>query len=517
MMQRVIAAVAAAAALAVAAPASAQQLVPRAEDAAQPTPGQVWLGVAPVFQSWHREFGADGGEVPMAGDLEGPLLDQVSPGPGVVVDDLNEDAGALGFTPLGDDQAAVGDLEVRNMSAEVRAVALRLEAGVTDRLSADVMVPVVRTEVETSIALDPAGATLGGAAAALEQPGAFFGTVADARAELSDRLESGQVPPDREEEAAALLEASGDFATALQDRVGRNAVLPLGGTGAGAQIETFWAQLRSDFQGFGLAVPSLTLPDEGDPAFLDSFFLGTLAADSPGTTSRGWLAGETEIGLRYALLRRWDREEEGLDLRTTLGVRARLPFRDPNAVVFVDPTDLLGLPLGDGQRDVELSLYQDVGLTGWLELSATVRYGVQLADELTVSVRSPDRPLAPPSQRVEVERDLGDYLRARLSPRVRLNRYLSVGAEYRYWRRGSDRYRAGGGVDASALELRSEETRHRLGVGATYRPLPPEEGEPWSAAPEMGLVFQTPVAGGGGETPAAGLATFHVRVPVQVF
>lgn len=516
-MRRVTAAVAAAAALAVSGPAFGQQVVPRTEDAGQPPPGAVWLEASPVFQGWHREFARDGGEVPMARDLEGPLLGQVSPGPGVVVDDLNADADALGFAPVSTDQAAVGDLEVDDMSAEIRAVALRLEAGVTDRLSADVMVPVVRTEVETSLALDPAGATLGGAAAALEQPEAFFGSVADARAELSARLESGQVPADREDEAAVLLEASGAFADALQDRVARNAVLPLGGTTAGSEIEGLWARIQSGFQSFGLAVPSLTLPEEGSPAYLDGFFLGTLAADPPGTTSRGWLAGETEIGLRYGILRRWDREEKGLDLRTTLGVRARLPFRDANAVVFVDPADLLGLPLGDGQRDVELSLYQDVGVGGGLEVHATVRYGLQLADELTVSVRSPDRPLAPPEQRVEVERDLGDYLRGRVSPRVRLNPFLSVGVEYRYWHRGGDRFRAGGDVDASILEIQSGGTRHRLGVGATYRPLPPDEGEPWSTVPELGAVFQTPIAGRGGETPAAGLASFHLRVPVQVF
>lgn len=516
-MQRVTVAVAVVATLAVAAPAAAQELVPREEDAAQPAPGRVWLEASPVFQGWHREFGPGGEETPMADDLEGSLLDQVAPGPEVVVDDLNADADALGFAPLPVDEAEVGDLEVRDLSAEVRAVAFRVEAGVTDRLSAGLMVPVVRTEVEPTLALDPAGATLGGAAAALEQPGAFFGSVSDARAELAARLESGDVPADMEDEARALLEASGAFAAALQGRVDRNAVLPLGGTRAGSEIEGFWGELQSGFQSFGLDVPSLALPGEGSPAFLDGFFLGTLAADPPGTAVRGWLAGETEVGLRYALLRRWDGDGEGVRHRTTVGVRARLPLRSANAVAFVDPADLFGIPLGDGQRDVELSVYQDAGIGEWLVVNTTVRYGVQLSDDLTVAVRPPDRPLAPPSQRVEVERDLGDYLRARVAPRVHLNPHLSVGLEYRFWRKGTDRFRAGGGIDASPLEVQSSQTRHRLGVGATYRPLDPGEGEPPTAVPELGLVYQSPVAGTGGRTPAAGLASFHVRVPVKVF
>lgn len=504
----------------VAAPAatSGQQVAPRNEDAVQPPPGDVRLGAGPLFQSWHREFGPDGSELPVSRRFEGPLLERVSPGAGAVVDRVNADADALGFAPLSGDEAALGDLVVRDVTAEIRSVALTLEAGLVERLSVDLMVPLVRTEVEPTMALDPAGATLGGAALALGEPGALFGSMNDARSQLASRLEAGDVPPDREDEALALLDASGAFAEALQQRFAQNALLPLSGTRAGSEIEAFYGELRSGFRSFGLAIPDLQLAADGDAAFLDDFFLGTLVAETPGTTVRGWLAGEAEFGLRFALLRKWEPSGDGLRLRTTIGARARLPFRDPNAQPFVDPSRLLGFPLGDGQRDVEVSLYQDVAVGEWLVVKSTARYGLQLADELTMAVRSPDRPLALPEQRVEVERDLGDYLRARVSPRARLNPALSVGLEYRFWHKRGDSYRAlGPDVNASVLELRTEQTRHRAGVGATYRPVPPDEGEPAGAVPELGVVYQTPVAGSGGVTPAAGLATFHVRVPLTVF
>lgn len=498
-------------------PASSQQVVPRFEDAGLPAAGQVRLGAAPVFQNWHLEFGPDGSEVPLADDLEGPLLEQVSPGPEAVLEGLNSDADALGFAPISAEEAAVGDLSVRELNAETRTVAFRLEVGVLDRLSADVMVPLVRTEVEPFLSFDPAGATLGDAAAAVSEPSTFFGSISDARSMLEARLEAGQISADREEEARDLLQASGAFASTLQARVDGDALLPLGGTRAGSQLEAFYGQLRSGFQSFDLAIPSLTLPTEGNEEFLDSFFLGTLATSPPGATVRGWLAGESEVGLRFSLIPGFDPDEEGLQLRTAVGGRVRLPFRDANSRAFIDPTSALGLPLGDGQQDVELSLYQDVRLGRLLEVNATLRYGLQLEDELTMTVRSADRPLALPRQRTTVQRDLGDYVKARLTPRVRLNPFFDLGLEYRFWHKGSDSFTAGDGLDASALEIGTEETRHRVGLGASYRPVAPDEGEPDSSVPELGFVYQSAVAGSGGETPVAGLVAVHVRVPVQVF
>lgn len=497
--------------------ASAQDVAPRSEDAGLPAPGVVRLEAAPVFQSWHREFGPGGAEVPLADDLQGPLLDQVFPGPGAVLEGLNADADALGFAPVSADEAAAGILEVRELNTEIRTVEFRIEMGLLDRIAADLMIPVVRTEVEPFVGLDPSGATLGGAAAAVAGDPGFFSSIADARAQLESRLESGQVPSDRVAEAQALLQASGAFSSTLQTRVVQNALLPLGGTRAGSEMEAFYAQLQSGFASFDLGLPSLSLPEEGDPGFLDSFFPGTLAADRPEATVRGWLAGETEVGLRFALIRGYGTDEGGPQLRTTVGARARLPFRDPNAQPFVDPTDLLGEPLGDGQRDLEFTLYQDVRLGSWLDVGATVRYGLQLADELTIAVRSPDRPLSLPDQRVRVERDLGDYVRARLAPRAHLNPFLSVGLEYRFWHKGRDDFRTGAGVDAPALEIQSAETRHRIGIGADYRPFSPGGDAPLSSVPELGFAWQTAVRGSGGETPAANLVTFHVRVPVEVF
>lgn len=498
-------------------PAPGQEIVPQNEDARLPAAGEVRFRVAPILQNWHREFGPDGTEAPLAADLDGPLLDQIHPGPSGVLSTLNEDAGALGFAPVTAEEASLGELRVREINANVRAVAFRLDVGLLDRVALDVTVPLVRTEVEPFFGYDPAGATLGGAAAAVPDPGSYFSTFAATRDALQAMVESGELTAAEEDQARSLLETSDAFGSALRDRVEENGLVPLAGTRAGADMLSFYGQLQDGFDAFGLSLPSLSLPSETDAGFLDPFFLGTLAADPLGPATRGWLAGETEVGLRLGLLRGFTPGGAGLELRTTVGARARLPFRDANAAAFVQPSDLLGIPLGDGQRDVELSLYQDARLGGWLLLNATLRYGLQLSDRLVTRVRSPGRPLSLPGQVVSVDRDPGDYLRARLAPRAVLNPFLSLGLEYRFWRKSADAYGTASGTDVSALGLESEQTRHRLGFGAVYRPAPPEEDEASTSVPELGFVYQTAFSGSGGETPVAGLVTFHVTVPATVF
>lgn len=498
--------------------AGAQQVAPRAEDAELPEPGRVWVRAAPVFQAWHQEFGpgpGGGDRVPMADDWSGPLLEKIAPGPEVILEAVNRDAGALGFQPLDGNDASLGTLEMREVAAETRSLAFRLEAGLPWGLAVDAMVPLVRTEVEHFGSFDPADATLAPATALFDAPATFFGQVSSARSDLRTRLESGQLSDEEADRARRLLEQSGAFADALQGRVEDGGLIPVAGTSAGGQLLSHYGDLRDGFDSFGLSLPMLSLPDEAGEALL-----GLLPADPLSSSVRGWLAGEPEFGLRLQLHDGFAPPEkrEGLEARTAVGVRIRLPFRSANSTPFVQPDDLIGLPLGDGQRDLEVSLYQDLRWNEAVTLDATVRFGVQRAEAVTTRVRPPGRPLAPTGTTRRVEWDPGDYLRLRLAPRVVLNRFFSVGGEYRLWHKGRDRFRVlEGGDDASALELETEQTRHRTGLGAFYRPNPTESEDSSGLSPELGLIWQTAVAGAGGEVPAANLVSLHLRIPFHVF
>lgn len=498
--------------------AGAQQVAPVAEDADLPPGGELRLRAGPLLQSWHQEFGSGpgGGEaVPLARDWSGPLLEQIFPGPDLLLGELNSDADALGYEPLDPAEASLGRLEMREVSAEIRTVAVRLEVGLPWGFAADAMVPLVRTEVEPFGTFDPSGATLGSARALFESPDSFFGSVSAARADLRTRLEGGQLTGERADRAQTLLERSGAFADALRGRVEAAAPIPLAGTTAGSQLLAHYQDLQEGFASFGLALPELGLSPEAGRELLDF-----LPGDPLNSARRGWLVGEPEFGLRFRVHDgfRPDGSASGLEARTAVGVRARLPLRSGEASPFVRPSDLVGLSPGDGQRDLELSLYQDLRWGEIFTLDAVGRYGLQRADRLTVRVRSPDRPFAPASADRRVERDLGDYVRLRLAPRLVLNRFFSVGGEYRLWHKGNDRYRVlEGEGDASALELETAQTRHRVGIGAFYRPDPPEADAPDGGMPELGMVWQTALSGSGGEVPAASLVTFHLRVPIHLF
>lgn len=501
------------------APLAAQQNTPRTEDAELPSQGELRIRIAPIFQGWHEEYGggSDGSTaVPLGEDWSGPLLDRVYPGPGPLVEGLNRAADSLGFTPLFPGDFSAGELTMREMDREVRSVPFRLEFGVLDRLALDVMVPLMWTETETFSDLDLTGANLAPAADALEQPDLYFTEVASARSLLQARIASGTLTAEEESQATALLAASGAFVEALRARVVGEGLLPAAGSTPGEQVAAHYASLVQGFSAFELTLPTFSLPQASGDGLL-----GALGLPPIETTNRGPLFGEAEAGLRLLLLDRFRRlpEERGwIEARTAVGARLRFDVRSPNSTVFIDPDDLLGIPLGDGQRDLELSLYQDLRLASTLLINIVARYGIQQPDELSMRLRSPEQPLAPASAETRVERDLGDYRRLRVAPRLVLNPVVSVGAEYRYWHKEADVYRSlEEGVDATVLGSGTARTLHRMGFGAFYRPDPPEEGERAGAVPELGFIYQRAIAGSGGETPVASLVTFHLRVPIRLF
>lgn len=502
------------------APFLAQTSVPRSENAGIPAPGEVRVRWFPAFQAWDATFTPklSGDTRPLASPWRGPLLELLYPGPESFVDDINFDATALGYDSVAAGDVVLGRLDMREVSAEVRTVPLEVEVGVLDRLAVDLTVPLVRTEVESFSSFDPSGATFV-PSTAVATAGTFFTEIQEARDSLKSQIESGSLSADREEEARRLLAASGAFADALSRRLGRPSFVPMGGTPAGTQMLSHYGGLVDGFGSFGLSLPSFSLPAEPADGALSTFVAGPAGADSLESSQRGFSLGEVEVGVRVALLDQFrpDSGEDGLRLRTTLGVRARLPLGGADGEPFIVPSDLVGIPVGDGQRDVELALYQEARVGGWLRLTAVGRYGIQTPHRVEMRIRPPDRPLALPSTRERVERDLGDYVAVRFSPRLVLDPRLSIGAEYRLWRKGKDAYRViGSAGDATPLEIGTGATRHRLGLGAVFD-LEGRLETSSGAAPQLGFVHQLGILGSGVRTPAAGLTSFWIQVPAGGF
>lgn len=436
------------------------------------------------------------------------------------------------------------------MNTQVRRLELGLEYGLLRRVALEIRAPIVYTEMDFAFAYDTLSAIVVPGRTVLSAFESFFVDFGAAFSGLEQLIAGGTLTPEEAATAMALLDSSGAFSEALERRIQDNLLLPIAGSAPGAQITDYYSQFTESYAAFGFMLPELALPAQVTSADVASYFtrvpvLGT----EPATTTRGWSMPEIEAGVRFSIFDTWrpaaatelDAERsEGetgdpteddvpssvlpapvLRLRTTVGATARFPTLPANDGTLFDPSDFIGLPLGDGQPDVELALYQDVGIGGWFVLSAAGRYGLQLADELVLRVHPPDRPFALMETESVVERDLGDYFALRLAPQLRLNEYLSFGLEYDYWRKGTDRYTlvstAGELTDVSPLEVETSQTRQRLGVGVFYR-AGGKAAEAGRAPPWLfGFVYQGAIGGSGGQTPASQLVTFTLRAPVKIF
>lgn len=498
-------------------------------DARIPAHGELWLEITPTLETWSEQFAedspdmtlADGEREPLHADFDGPILDRVFPDPvPELLEGLNADASPLGFQPVDPAGFTVGGLDFGTINVQERRVRLALRFGLLDRLSLEAAAPLSFTEVETSFAFDTAAATVAPAVAALPGAEGFLTELTGSRTELENLLSGGGLSPEEAALAQDLLETSGTFVDALGRRVMENAFLPLAGSAAGGQMSAHYAALAEGFDQLGISVPPLSLQETGSSAALAALFTDApLSATVPGTTERSWNVGEVEAGLRLGILDTFDDTAATVRLRTSVGGLVRLPLRQAGVPPFQDPDDFLDRPIGDGQRDLELALYQDLRLGRVLDVNASARFGIQMEDELVLRVHPPDRPFPVAETRTLVRRDLGDYVAIRAAPRLRVNEILSVGGEYGFWRKGSDTYELLAGAEAvpsaEPLAVESRERRHRLGVGVFYHPGAGGDGA--GSAWQMGFVFQTALSGSGGQTPASQFVLATFRAPMRLF
>lgn len=509
-------------------------------DARIPAHGALWVEFAPSWEIWTEQFtggddGSDGSRQPLHAEYDGPITDRLFPGMDPLLADLNRDALALGYDSLSATDVSLGSTIYGAITRDVRTVPLGLSLGLFDRLAVDLQLPIVRGTVETSFAFDSTTAGFVPSSTVLPVPDAFFGSFDAARSDLNALVESGTLTPEEEAAARELLDSSGAFGAALATRVGEQGLLPVAGSEAGTGIADRYAGLTAGFAGFGLDLPGFTLPDSATSADLQRILTGApIGIDSLQGTVRGWALGELEIGLRFKLFDSFERiaavdedrfrasrepdlRGKGTSLRTTIGARFRIPLSAPDVDPYLVPSSALQQPIGSGQTDLELGIWQDAQFGSWLWLVASANYVLQMEDELVMRVRTEGKPFAYTSQQRTVSRDLGDIFEFRLSPRFRLNETIALGLEYRWRSKGEDTFTGEGAPDPTPLDAGTGGTRQRLGIGAWYRTTPRYLAGIANFPVEMSLVWQGSIAGGGGRTPASDIMTFSLRVPIRLF
>ncbi len=540
--------------------------VPTVQDGRLPRQGAVWFELTPSFFSWSDQFAldsdlvADGSREPLAANFGGPITDRLYPGSAPFLLDINSDADALGYDPLAPSDLSFGALDYREISKQQRRFPFGLQIGILDRLSLEMTVPLVQTTSTSFFGYDTTAASVTAGTNVVPDPATFFGEFDDARSQLTDLITSGTLTPEELAQATALLANSSSFSSALQRRVMENLFTPVGSSTAGMQMAAMYDAFMAGYVGFGLALPQLSIPQNAAPSDLDALFgSAELDADPPGDVTRGLDVGELELGVRIGILNtftsitRFDEfpsrepgapadtegaEEEGerpvelgetarrlarrpasVQFRTTVGVKLRLPLKDANGPPYLDPSNFLDVPIGNGQKDVEISFFQDVRVSNVFMLLASAYYGVQLSDDVDLRVGPPDQPFGLASTLSTVERDLGNYFAARFAPQLLISNVMALGAEYNFWHKGSDRYTllVGGVPTADPLDVETSQTRHMLGVGAYYRTQDLWEDGRTGLPIEVAIIYQTAIAGSGGQTPAYQRFTIYLRLPAKIF
>lgn len=519
-------------------------------DARLPRQGKLWLTVGPTLLNWSEQFALDssagvldGEREPLAGHFDGPLARRMFPPPFALIQELNDDAEALGFEPVTEDDFSFGGLDFSAMRAQVRRLALGVEVGVLDWVSVGARAPFTLTDMTVGFAFDST-ATVTGNGVAFEPGAPFLRDAESALDDLGSLIDGGSLMGTALEEAIALRRATLDFVNTLGRRAAAGALIPTASSVAGTQIAQRFADFAAAFDALGLTLPELSLPEFATEEDYDTLFLSQGFADRLPRDSRNELdLGEVEVFVRVNLIDGITRRtpipgpaagsgpgadpERGIRLRTSVGGLARLPIRNRNLTIFGDPTNSSDIPIGDGQTDIELALYQDIAFGSTFMIRASAHYGMQRPDEAAFRFTPPDRPYGQEDLVALMRRDLGDYLAVLVRPSLRFNAALSVGIEYDYFRLPAPTYQFVGmveGLDPNTVAAEGAQTRHRLGVGflidiseAGGVEQLHEGARPVRGAYQFGISLRRAISGSGGRTPASFRYAAELRFPISIF
>ena len=392
--------------------------------------------------------------------------------------------------------------------AEVGTGFFGLSLGVTNGITIFGRIPLVRTRVELSTALDPSGADAGVNPGESEQL-PFFSEFDAALATLSSNLAAGTYDGDPNQKAlaqATLADATAlraDLFTLLADPATASPVLPVAASGAGTALTGRIATLQTtlstnlNVSGFTLtpALPQTQFSKQ-DLTDLLSGELGFRLTESPIV-----FRGDAELGSSLTLADAWDRGGHRGGFRTAISGLVRLPTGQRAR------TDrLLAIGTGEGQTDIQLDWVTDIG-GGPIGARLTGSYVRQLPSTISARVTSPDQPLVGPDRLAFVRRDPGDIIALGVRPFYRLARTLALQAGVEHWNRGADKVSypspadALPGVDAALLGEDTKVNATQISFGVTYSNpgglRPGGKGLPVDASWSYERIVQS----GGGRTP----------------
>ncbi|MCC6319360.1 MAG: hypothetical protein IT361_16935 [Gemmatimonadaceae bacterium] len=492
--------------------AFAQRVLGPATDATVLPRGMVRVSLSPTWERGHERY-ADGYGRTKKGSVESLAADfnldtlglAQLPALGAVNLGVRSILGGTGALPL-----TLGTLSTR-FDRSIATTPFAIDVGVTRRLMVGVVIPFVSTRTEVSLDPNP-----GGTNATVGLNSAYLSGTAGSNARARNQGVVTQLTSAAQQLQALLQQCMGNTAPACSavnaDRAGAQALVAaatsaatgiegvygVSATKPGSRyapwqngsvhklVEARLGNLSTSFAGF-LGAPTGAswidargLTGAAPMGYADFQRIVTdpaygVAADSLISVELS-RPGDIEFGAKFVVFDAFGLQPPqrgapgGVRVRFALGGAYRL------GTALQDSVDLFAdVGTGDGQTDLEGRAFLDllVGTRFWA--SAVARYTVQQADEIVRRVpRVAHEPFPPASNRIAVQRDLGDMLAIEVSPRWVVTDHFALTGSWHFVRKGEDTYAsvgtpAGGStLDLSLLAQGTAQSSQRALLSFTY-------------------------------------------------
>jgi len=487
----------------------AQRVTGPWEDATIAPRGTLRIGISPRWEQWEERHDASGNREPLGAALStdglGGSLPFVFGAPVPFVAGMAPALSVLSGLPS--PPLSLGALQTTLDVTQVQTQ-ISLDYGLTSRIGLQALIPYVKNRVHVRPILNQGaiGATLGFNPAlsftgARQQNGLVVTSISSAATRLSGELARclGSQDPtctainaDRSG-ATALVQLAGQVSGALTSVYGTATAAgtlyaPVAGSTLHSAIDGRLTSLNTQFRAF-LGAPATGEWINGRPvaavplaaADLDEL----LGGDAAGIMARPLgdyehsHVGDIEVGAKFLLLDTFGPPAiSPLPTRGAMRLAVAGVYRLGTGQLDL-PNDFTDVGTGDRQADLELRGLFDFAFGPRLWMSSVFRLAVQRPDRLVRRIPSSVADLFPEAvSELQVSRDLGDAMELEFAPRYVPNDEFSISARYRFRSKGLDSYQGTFPVnsadgtpltlDASVLEVGTEQKEHQFGFAVTY-------------------------------------------------
>ncbi|HEY8831361.1 MAG TPA: hypothetical protein VIM21_02525 [Gemmatimonadaceae bacterium] len=432
------------------------------------------------------------------------------------------------------------------------------EVGLSRRLTLSIQVPYVNTQSLTFFNVNTTGTegNLGfnpalGSASAVNQNATLLAQFTADSTSLKNAIDNCAAnpaasgcaqlnAPNTNAQAQALIASAQSFVRGVNSIYTNSPFVPIAGTDAQLALEARVAAFKAayaSYAAYGVAPITsagpfasqtrLTLRD-AQSILSDSAF--GIVAD-PLTSSSHSHFGDIDIGGKFLVYDSFGGVDSarmsphGLNFRTSIGGI----FRIPTAQVEV-PNDFIDIGTGRGAKAVEGRWFGDLLVGPHYWQSFVVRYNKPFGDDQEMRITDlPDEVFPPLYRRQMVHRQLGAAFEFETTPRIVINDFFSISAQYAYRHKAQDHYTGtftipaaitGFGdlaLDASTLDLETETSEHRAGGGVSFSNLYSfQQGQATVPFEVTYLHWQT-VRGAGGNQPKFFTDQIQLRVYLRLF